>query len=103
MNKNVNQVKNNVNYKTAYVSFTETNTLTGEVKDGKFKVWDGFEGKVYSADKYVVVVLADGSKGIAKCDESDEFSYKNGLHIAFNRALIEHIKKETKKLYNNKG
>jgi hypothetical protein len=101
-NKNVNQVKNSVAYKGAYISFTETNQLTGEVTEGKFKLFDGFDAKVYSADKYVVVVLADGSKGISKCDETDEFSYKNGLKIAFSRALIDHIKKETKKLYGKK-
>lgn len=102
VNKNANQVKNTVSYKGAYVSFTETNQLTGEVKEGKFKLFDGFDAKVYSADKYVVVVLADGSKGISKCETSDVFSFKNGLHIAFNRALVDHIKKETKKLYGTK-
>jgi hypothetical protein len=101
-NKNANQVKNTVNYKGTYISFSEKNELTGEVTDGKFKLLDGFNGKVYSADKYVVVVLADGSKGVSKCEESDTFSYRNGLHIAFNRALVEHIKKETKKLYGKK-
>ncbi len=101
-NKNANQVKNAVSYKGAYIGFSETNLFTGEVTEGKFKLFDGFEGKVYSADKYVVVVLADGSKGTSKCEESDTFSYRNGLHIAFNRALIEHIKKETKKLYGKK-
>jgi|WetSurSiteA1Bulk_404760.scaffolds.fasta_scaffold71564_2 hypothetical protein len=101
-NKNANQVKNLVSYRGVYISFTETNQLTGEVKEGKFKLFDGFDAKVYSADKYVVVVLADGSKGTAKCEESDTFSFKNGLHIAFNRALVDHIKKETKKLYGTK-
>ena len=98
-NKNANQVKNTVSYKGAYISFSEKNQLTGEVTEGKFKLFDGFEGKVYSADKYVVVVLADGSKGVSKCEENDEFKYGKGLRIAFNRALIDHIKKETKKLY----
>lgn len=102
MNKNANQVKNTVSYKGAYISFSEKNLLTGEVTEGKFKLFDGFDAKVYSADKYVVVVLADGSKGTSKCEESDTFSFKNGLHIAFNRALVDHIKKETKKLYGKK-
>lgn len=102
MNKNANEVKNTVSYKGTYITFSEKNLLTGEVTDGKFKLLDGFNGKVYSADKYVIVVLADGSKGISKCEESDTFSFKNGLKIAFNRALIEHIKKETKKLYGKK-
>ena len=101
-NKNANQVKNTVTYKGAYISFTETNQLTGQVTDGKFKLFDGVDAKVYSADKYVIVVMADGSKGTAKCEESDTFSFKNGLHIAFNRAMIDHIKKETKKLYGKK-
>ena len=102
MNKNANEVKNSVSYKGTYISFSEKNVFTGEVTEGKFKLLNGFEGKVYSADKYVIVVLADGSKGISKCEENDTFSYKNGLHIAFNRALIDHIKKETKKLYGKK-
>lgn len=99
MNKNANEVKNSVTYKGSYISFTEKNLITGEVNEGKFRLIDGFESNVYSADKYVVVVLKDGSKGVAKCNNSDEFSYKKGLRIAFNRALIEHLKKETKKLY----
>lgn len=102
-NKNVNQVKNTVSYRGVYITFTEQNEITGEVNEGKFKLLDSFTGKVYSADKYVVVVLADGSKGVSKCDESDAFSYRNGLKIAFNRALIDHIKKETKKLYGKKA
>jgi len=88
-----------VSYKGTYITFSEKNLVTGEVTDGKFKLFDGFEGKIYSADKYVVVVLKDGSKGVAKCIETDEFKYKRGLRIAFNRALIEHLKAETKKLY----
>lgn len=102
MNKNANQVKNVVSYKGIYISFSEKNLLTGEETDGKFKLLDGFNAKVYSADKYVVVIFDDGSKGISKCEESDEFSFKNGLKIAFSRALIDHIKKETKKLYGKK-
>jgi len=102
MNKNTNEVKNNVSYGRAYIGFTETNLLTGEMTNGKFLLLDGFEGKIYSSDKYVIVLLADGSKGISKCEESDTFSYKNGLKIAFNRALMEHIKKETKKLYGKR-
>lgn len=101
-NKNANQVKNTVSYRGVYISFTEKNEITGEVTEGKFKLLDSFDGKVYSADKYVVVVLSDGSKGISKCEESDTFSYRNGLKIAFYRALAEHIKKETKKLYGKK-
>lgn len=100
MNKNANEVKNVVKYRGINVTFTETNLLTGEVSEGRFKLVDGFEGRVYSSDKYVVVVLDSGCKGIAKCDESDNFSFRNGLHIAFNRAMIDHLKKETKKLYN---
>jgi hypothetical protein len=99
MNKNSSEVKNVVNYRGINVTFTEKNLLTGEVTEGRFKLLDGFEGRVYSSDKYTVVVLTDGSKGMAVCEEGEEFSFKRGLRIAFNKALIEHLRKETKKLY----
>jgi hypothetical protein len=99
MNKNAGEVKNVVNYRGVNITFTEKNLLTGEVTEGRFKLVDGFEGRVYSADKYVVVVLTDGSKGVVTCEEGDEFSFKRGLRMAFNKAFIEHLKKENKKLY----
>lgn len=103
MNKNENEVKNVVNYRGINITFTEKNLLTGELTNGRFKLVDGFEGRVYSSDKYVIVVLNDGSKGVVTCEENDTFSFKRGLRMAFNKAFIEHLRKENKKLYNLGG
>lgn len=99
MNTNANEVKNIVTYRGINITFSEKNLLTGAVTEGRFKLLDGFEGRVYSGDKYVTVVLNDGSKGQAVCEEGDEFKFSRGLRIAFNKALIAHLKKETVKLY----
>jgi len=100
MDKTIKDSRGKVRYSTAYIGFTETIVDTGEVVAGKFKLMDGIDGQIICADKYVIVLLADGSKGTAKCHD-EEFRFKKGLRIAFNRALIEHLKKETKKLYNS--
>jgi hypothetical protein len=60
---------------------------------------DCFTGHVYSADKYVTVVIDDGSKGQAVCEEGDVFKFSRGQRIAFYKALIAHLRKELVKLY----
>jgi len=67
-----------------------------------FKVTGRMSARIIHQDKYTIVILEDGNKGVSKCMEGDTFSRKKGLKIAFNRALIQHLEKETKKLSHEK-
>jgi hypothetical protein len=98
INQNENEVCNVVKYSNIGVNFSETNLITGGVSEGRFNLVDGFAGRVYSFNEYVMVVLEDGSKGTYTFGADEEFSFRKGLRIAFNLAMIEHLKKETKKL-----
>ncbi|MDD4779105.1 MAG: aegerolysin family protein [Tissierellia bacterium] len=86
-----------IEYKGHMQDFTETNIVTREVNSGKFYVPTS-RGKVIHQDNATIVILHDGSKGIAKCGKNDTFSRKTGLKIAYNRAMIEHLSKEIKEL-----
>ena len=61
-----------------------------EVKELKEKV-------IYS-NNAVIVILDDGSKGVAKCMDIDDFDEIKGLKIAYNKAKIKSLQKELKKL-----
>ncbi len=47
-----------------------------------------------------IVILNDGSKGIAKCLPSDKYDANKGMNIAFIKALIEHYENELEMLIN---
>jgi len=63
-----------------------------------FKVADEMKATIIHQDKYTIVLFEDGSKGIAKCMDGDSYNRRKGVKIAYNRAMIEHLTKETKKL-----
>lgn len=63
-----------------------------------FKVSSEMKARIIHQDKYTIVIFEDGSKGVAKCMEGDSYSHRKGLKIAYNRAMIQHLEKETKKL-----
>lgn len=87
-----------VYYSKCYRNFSEVDVETGETVDGTFQLDSGISGRIIRQDKYTIVILADGSKGISECAEGERFSRKKGLRIAFNRALIKHLERETEKL-----
>lgn len=84
----------NIVYKGYVQEFIETNIETGESVTGKFYV-SSTKAKIIHKDNATVVILDDGSKGVAKCNEKDIYSRKEGLRLAYNRAMIEHLLKET--------
>jgi len=45
-----------------------------------------------------IVILDDGSKGVAKCMESDEYDMDKGVDIAYTRAIIKSSQKKLKGL-----
>ena len=50
--------------------------------------------KVIYSNNAVIVILGDGSKGVAKCMDEDTFDRVKGLKIAYNRARIKSLQKE---------
>jgi hypothetical protein len=52
---------------------------------------------IYNGDA-TIVILADGTKGIAKRDPEDKYDIQIGHDIAFNRARIKQLQKENKQL-----
>jgi hypothetical protein len=103
MNNNFTQYEEykNIEYKGHLQEFTEINTITGEVNSSKFYVPTS-RAKVIHKDNATIVILQDGSKGVAKCGKDDVFSRKTGLKVAYNRAMIEHLLNEIDELSKRK-
>lgn len=101
-NKVLTPERKKVVYKTAYQKFSEVDVNTGIEATGTFKLHDDISADVIHQDKYTIVILEDGTKGISKCMEGDTYSRKVGVTIAFNRAMIKRMKKEINKISNGK-
>jgi len=59
------------------------------------------DGRIYTViyrGLTAIVILDDGSKGIARCNPKDKYSKQTGYDIAFYRAQIKSIEKELDKL-----
>lgn len=48
--------------------------------------------KVIYSDKYTIVFLCDGRKGVAKCHPDDKFDKTRGLEVATAKALLKEPK-----------
>jgi hypothetical protein len=89
-------------YEPCYVRFTEFEDDDDPFATMRtFKLVEKMGAKVIRQDKYTIVILSDGSKGISQCMDGDSFSRKKGLRIAYNRAMIAHLEKLTKELCHN--
>jgi len=78
--------------------FVETDARTGEViKDSSFKIKTKSERVIHS-DLATIVILDDGSKGVAKCMPEDEYDKTKGIKIAYLKAKIKSLNKELKEL-----
>lgn len=55
-----------------------------------------FTAKVIRNNQVTIVILPDGSKGIAKCNPSDKYDENLGLSIAWKRAFINQLQEEIK-------
>jgi hypothetical protein len=54
--------------------------------------------KIIYNEPATIVILEDGSKGVAKCAEGDTYDRVMGFKIAFRRAVIKSMNKELRKL-----
>lgn len=52
------------------------------------------EYKVIYNDDITIVILSDGSKGVAKRNSTDQYCKQIGHDIAYNRAEIKRLRKE---------
>lgn len=82
-----------IEYRAYTQEFTTTDETTGEVSFGKFHV-PPIEGKIIHKDNATVVILKDGSKGVAICGKKDTYSRKEGLKWAYKRAMAQYFMKE---------
>ena len=99
-NKTSKPETKHVKYSTMYQTIWETvDSMGNDVPVASaFKVSNEMKATIIHQDRYTIVLLEDGSKGIAKCMDGDSYSRRKGVKIAYNRAMIEHLTKETKKL-----
>ena len=93
---NENEVKEIV-YHGVKQYFTEKSNLDCYVKEDYFKTKDKKELVIHNG-KATIVILDDGSKGVAKCCPEDEYNKLTGIKIAYIRAKIKSLQKELKTL-----
>lgn len=78
--------------------FTEIDARTKEViKDSSFRTTPKHE-KIIHNENATIVILDDGSKGVAKCMPEDTYDKTTGIKIAYIRAKIKSLQKELKVL-----
>lgn len=54
--------------------------------------------KVIRSNNATVVILSDGTKGVSKCMDEDEYDSVKGFDIAYTRACIKRLNKNLKEL-----
>jgi len=85
-------------YKKGRQKYSErTNLLPNHVKDGSFTIKEKKERIIHSNNR-TIVILNDGTKGIAKCMPTDTYDKLKGVKIAYLRAKIESLQKELQEL-----
>lgn len=75
--------------------FSEKSNLEDEVKYGNFRIKEKKERVIHNGNA-TIVILDDGSKGVAKCSDEDDYSKLTGIKIAYIRAKIKSLQKELK-------
>lgn len=77
--------------------FTEETNLSNDIKTDYFRIKQR-EEKVIHSGNATIVILDDGSKGVAKCMEGDEYNKTTGIKIAYIRAKMKSLQKELNQL-----
>lgn len=97
MNYVINNEVKDITYQGARQYFTEINQTTGDIKEDYFRINDKKERVIHN-DNATIVILDDGSKGVAKCCPNEEYNKIKGIKIAYIRAKIKSLQKELKVL-----
>lgn len=69
-------------------------------KEGTFNLLPAMRAQVIRQENATIVIFEDGSKGVAKCGEGEKFSRKKGLRLAYNRAVMQYLENENKRLFS---
>jgi hypothetical protein len=77
--------------------FTEKSNLEEDIRKDYFRIREKKEHVIHHGNR-TIVILDDGSKGIAKCSPEDTYDKLTGIKIAYHRAKIKSLEKELKKL-----
>ena len=79
------------------MTFTETDVKTQTQSNDSFIITPKKERVIHNGNA-TIVILDDGTKGVAKCNPEDKYDRVKGIKIAFNRAKIKLLQKELKSL-----
>lgn len=77
--------------------FSEKSNLEDEPKVNSFRIREKKEKVIHSGNA-TIVILDDGSKGVAKCDDIDDYNKVKGIKIAYIRAKMKSLQKELNEL-----
>ena len=77
--------------------FSEKSNLEDEPKVSSFRIRQKKEKVIHNGNA-TIVILDDESKGVAKCDDIDEYDKVKGIKIAYIRAKMKSLQKELNKL-----
>lgn len=98
MSNKINQEEVKViEYARVYQPFVTSYKDSNEEERGGFYIKSESERVIHS-DNRTIVILNDGSKGIAKCNPDDEYDKTKGIKIAYVRAKIKSLNKELRNL-----
>ncbi|RXZ78032.1 hypothetical protein EBB07_28660 [Paenibacillaceae bacterium] len=98
-NKVTNTEVKEIVYKEVRQHFTELSLSSGFLKQDYFRIPERKQKVIHTKDE-TIVLLDDGSKGVAKCSYKDKYNKLTGIKIAYIRAKIKSLEKELKELCN---
>ena len=107
MNKDKNQMRPMVIRETIYEAVRQPKheiTTKGTsifVDDDSFMLPEKKQ-KLMFQDKAIICILDDGTKGVAKCNDDDDYNQTIGIKIAYIRAKIKSLIKELNELTSMK-
>ncbi|MFB5758999.1 hypothetical protein [Paenibacillus medicaginis] len=97
-NKVSNTEVKEIVYHQSHQKFTETSNFTEYTKSDSFRIPERKQKVIHTKDE-TIVILDDGSKGVAKCSNKDNYNKLTGLKIAYIRAKIKSMEKELQELF----
>lgn len=86
--------------KEEFNTYFEEHKEDKQIKDVKNIQMDGLSEKikVIRSGNATIVILSDGTKGVSKCMEEDEYDKEKGFGIAYTKACIKRLNKNLKEL-----
>ena len=92
--------KSTIVYGKVYQKFTEYDENGFIVKEGSFQIPE-WKQEIMTNGPATIIWLEDGSKGVAICNECDNFKISTGRKLAYLRAKIASLMKEVEQTIKN--